>query len=215
MRKHWKWILPLAAVIIVAVIALCWRFAYPRITEYGFDREVSDQEREARLRIVQQAESWLGAREGDELHQEIMDIYNSHEPLAQGYEITHEDNWCAVFGSVAAIQCGMTDIIPTECGCDRQIKLFQALDSWEEADDYVPLPGDLIYYVWKPLEGVEDCNQETDHVGIIVGVAGDQLIVIEGNCADAVRCRVVSINDPVIRGFAIPDYAGYLEEQRA
>lgn len=181
----------------------------------NFPREVSQAEIDLRLEYVNTAKSWLGAKEADGSHRPIIDIYNSHYPLALGYLVTYTDSWCAAYVSAISIECGLTDIIPTECGCDRQIKLFQALDSWEEADDYVPLPGDLIYYVWKPLEGVEDCNQATDHVGIIVGVAGDQLIVIEGNCADAVRCRVVSINDPVIRGFAIPDYAGYLEEQRA
>ena len=205
MRKHWKWILPLAAVIIVAVIALCWRFAYPRITEYGFDREVSDQEREARLRIVQQAESWLGTREGDELHQEIMDIYNSHEPLAQGYEIGLDDDWCAAFGSVAAIQCGMTEIIPTECGCERQIGLFEDWGCWVEDDDYIPLPGDYIFYCWSD-KGVGDCTGWSNHVGIVAGTAGGFIKVIEGNYDDSVKIRYIPVNAKGIRGFGVPDY---------
>lgn len=177
----------------------------------NFPREVSQAEMDLRLQYVNAAKQWLGTKESDGSHKPIIDIYNSHYPLAQGYLVSYTDSWCSVFVSAVSIECNLTDIIPTECGCERQIALFQNCNSWEEADDYIPLPGDIIYYVWNPIEGVKDCNQWADHVGIVLGVAGNQIIVIEGNHYDTVGCRIVSIDDAVIRGFAIPDYAGYLE----
>ena len=205
MKKHLKWIIPLAAVLVVAVLAVCWRFVYPKLIGYGFAREVSQTEREARMAIVNQAESWLGTREGDERHSRILEIYNTHEPLAQGYAVMPEDNWCAAFGSVVAIQCGMTDIIPTECGCQRQIGLFEAMGCWVEEDNYTPLPGDYIFYCWTD-KGFGDSTGWSSHVGIVAGTAGGYIKVIEGNQDDSVKIRYIPVGGAGIRGFGVPDY---------
>ena len=205
MKKHLKWIIPLAAVLVVAVLAVCWRFVYPKLIGYGFAREVSQTEREARMAIVNQAEGWLGTREGDERHSRILEIYNAHEPLAQGYLVTPEDNWCAAFGSVVAIQCGMTDIIPTECGCQRQIGLFEAMGCWVEEDNYTPLPGDYIFYCWTD-KGFGDSAGWSSHVGIVAGTAGGYIKVIEGNHDDSVKARYIPIDGIGIRGFGVPEY---------
>ena len=174
---------------------------------WGFARQVSAGEEALRLEVVQTAESWLGANEKDGTHREIIDIYNAHTPLARGYKVTYEEAWCAAFESVVAIRCGLTDIIPVECGCDPQIALFQELDCWEEADDYVPLPGDYIFYHWDCLE-LEDCMASTDHVGIVVGTAGRFIKVIEGNKDDDVSYRITMVNAPGIRGYGVPNYGG-------
>ena len=117
-----------------------------------------------------------------------------------------EDNWCAAFVSVAAIQSGLTDIIPTECGCQRQIGLWQELGQWEEDDSYEPLPGDIIYYSsGAPLFG--DNTKWSDHVGIVVGTWHGWIKVIEGNYGDMVAYRYIPINAVNIRGYATPDYA--------
>ena len=79
--------------------------------------------------------------------------------------------------------------------------------SREEADDYVPLPGDLIYYHWD-CEEVGDCTCTTDHVGIVVGTAGRFIKVIEGNKENNVAYRYVQLDDPSIRGYGVPNYAG-------
>lgn len=172
---------------------------------WGFAREVDAQEEELRLKVVQTAQSWLGAKEEDGSHQPIVDIYNSHTPLARDYPATYEDSWCSVFASVAAIQSGLTDIIPTECGCEPHIELFQQMDCWEEADDYVPLPGDYVFYHWDCTdEG--DCRAWSDHVGIVVGTAGDFIKVIEGNYGDAVGYHLIRVDDSEIRGFGLPNY---------
>lgn len=172
----------------------------------NFPRKVSEAEMELRMKYVDQAKTWMGAEEADNSHTPIIDIYNSHKPLAMGYAVTYTDSWCSAFASAMSIETGLTEIIPTECGCDRHIALFQNLGSWVEDDSYVPLPGDLIFYTWKTIEGEADCQRASDHVGIVIGVAGDQIMVIEGNNGDGVRSRCVTIDDPVIRGFAVPKY---------
>ena len=172
---------------------------------WGYARTVSHQEEALRNQVVTTAETWLGRNEADGSHRSIIDLYNSHTPLARGYAVTYEDSWCATFCSVVSIQLELTQIIPTECGCERQIELFSELGRWVEDDGYVPLPGDLIYYSSSDL-GVGDCTKWSDHVGIVVGTWGPFIKVIEGNYEDQVTYRILIVNSKGIRGYGIPDY---------
>lgn len=172
---------------------------------WGFARSVSPQEEVLRRQVVSTAESWIGCREADGSHRPIIDLYNNHQPLAQGYAVTYTDSWCATFCSAVAIKLKITEIIPTECGCERQIKLFDAMGRWEENDSYVPLPGDLIYYSSSDL-GVGDCENWSDHVGIVVGTWRSFIKVVEGNYEDQVQYRIIPVDDINIRGYGIPDY---------
>lgn len=174
--------------------------------EYGFDHTVPPAEAIERSQMVHAAEGFLGCNEADGSHKEIIDIYNSHEPLAEGYTVQYDDEWCATFVSAVAIECGYTDVIPTECGCQRQIELFQKMGVWEEADDHLPLPGDIIYYRMDGAPLFGDCTADADHVGIVVGTSGSYIKVIEGNKDDQVAYRYLSVGDSIIRGYAIPAY---------
>lgn len=196
-------------VVIIAVLIslIAGVFLYLQVCDWGFARHVPQTEQLQRLGMVRTAESWLGAKEGFESHEQIVQIYNSHEPLAQGYAVTVDDNWCAAFASAVAIQQGRTDIIPTECGCERQIGLWQNKGRWEENDNYLPLPGDYIYYAWDEGFDFGDCTGWADHVGIVVGTAGPFIKVIEGNRNDMVTYRIIVRGDYRIRGYGLPDYA--------
>lgn len=207
MKKKTKIILiALLSVVMVIGLTLGGIWLYIQNTEYGFEEPLPAEEQALRSALVQSAERWLGCKEEDGSHQPIIDLYNSYEPLAQGYLVQYEDQWCATFVSAAAIDAGLTQIIPTECGCQRQIELFQKLGRWEEADDYKPLPGDIIYYCTDAsLTG--DCTQWSDHVGIVVGTNGNRMKVIEGNYGDQVGYRYLPVNASIIRGFAVPDYS--------
>ena len=121
------------------------------------------------------------------------------------YKVLYTDSWCATFVTAAAMKAGLTDIIPPECGCQRQIGLFQELGRWQEQDTYIPLPGDIIYYAWDE-EPFGDCTGWADHVGIVVGTCWPFVKVIEGNKDDRVDYRIVSIWNPTIRGYALPEY---------
>lgn len=168
-------------------------------------RRNSPEEDALRQKVVETAESYLGCNEADGSHQQIIDLYNSHQPLARDYEVTYTDSWCAAFVSAVSIQCGLTDMIPTECSCQQMIALFDQMGCWEESDGYFPEPGDIIFYAWDDqLWG--DCTGWADHVGIVVDTIGPVIKVIEGNRDDAVAYRYVPINYPTIRGYGLPDY---------
>jgi hypothetical protein len=172
---------------------------------WSYARAVSHQEEALRQQVISTAESWLGCNESDGSHKAIIDLYNSHTPLARGYTVTYQDSWCATFCSAVAIQLELTHIIPTECGCEKQIGLFSDMGRWVEDDGYVPLPGDLIYY--SSLDsGLGDCDAWSDHVGIVVGTWGPFIKVIEGNYENKVQYRILPVNSNGIRGYGIPDY---------
>ena len=199
------WLTAIALVLVFA--AVCAHYLFD---PWGFYWKVSAEEAALRVALVKTAESYLGCREDDGSHRQIIDLYNSHEPLAIGYEVQYTDSWCTAFVSAVAISCELTDIIPTECGCQRQIELFQSLGRWEESDSAIPLPGDLIYYDWN-MEDKGECTGWADHVGIVVGTKWPFIKVIEGNRKDAVGYHYVRLNDVQIRGFAKPDYAGFIQ----
>lgn len=164
-------------------------------------------EYELRRRVLAAAMAWQGKNEADGSHKEIIDIYNAYKPLPVGYKVKYTDEWCATFVSAVFIQCGLTDIAPPECSCERMISLHKALGTWQEKDDHRPDVGDLIFYDWQD-SGSGDCTGWADHVGIVAEVNGDTITVIEGNRADAVGYRTVAVNGKTIRGYALPDYAG-------
>lgn len=163
-------------------------------------------ENELRAKVVAQARSWLGCKESNGSHKKIIDLYNSHKPLARGYPVKYTDAWCSTFASAVAIACGLTDIIPTECGCEKHIQLFKKLGSWEENDAYVPKPADYIFYDWDD-NGVGECTGAADHIGVVETVNGNSMTIIEGNMSNAVGRRNLKVNARYIRGYGVPNYA--------
>ena len=157
-------------------------------------------------KLVDQARAWLGCKEADLSNKEIIDIYNHHEPVARGYKLGYRDPWCAAFVSACAIKTGMTDIIPTECGCGSMVKLFKKIDSWDESDDRIPNVGDIIFFDWDD-SGYGDNKALPGHVGIVEHVSGSTITVIDGNNKDdAVGRRTIKINGRFIRGYGVPKY---------
>ena len=168
-------------------------------------------EAQVRQRVVEAAKAWLGCNEADGSHKQIIDLYNSHKPLARGYKLQYSDAWCAGFVSAVAIKCGLTDIMPTEVGVGNMIDLYRRLGRWKEQDSYVPSPGDVIMYAWGD-SGVGDCTGGASHVGIVAACDGKTITVIEGNKNDAVGYREIAVNGRYIRGFGLPDYASKATE---
>lgn len=166
-------------------------------------------ENELRQKVVSTAKKYLGCNEKDASHRQIIDRYNSHKPLARGYAMKYTDAWCATFVSAVAIELGLTDIMPTECGCPGMIELYKKLGRWQENEAYTPKPGDVIFYDWQ--DGADyaatDNKGSPDHVGIVVSVSGGIVTVIEGNKDDAVAYRTVKVNGRYIRGYGLPNYS--------
>ena len=163
-------------------------------------------ESQLRTQIVDRAKSWAGRKEADGSHREIIDVYNSIDPLPRGYRMTYSDPWCAAFVSACAQVLGLTKTVFPECGCIPMINLYKQHGRWMEDDAYIPQPGDVIFYDWED-SGVGDNVGASDHVGLVTGVDGGVISIIEGNCGNAVRYTARKINSRYIRGYGLPDYA--------
>ena len=163
-------------------------------------------EKELRKKVVDTAKKYHGCKEADGSHKKIINGYNSMKPLPRGYAVKYTDEWCATFVSFIAIKTGLTDIMPRECGCERMIELYKNLGRWKESDSYVPKAGDVIFYDWDD-NGYGDNKGNSDHVGIVVSVSGNNIKVIEGNKGEAVAYRTIAVNGRYIRGYGIPNYA--------
>lgn len=155
--------------------------------------------------ILDIARGWIGRKESNGSHREIIDVYNNHKPLSRGYKVKYTDSWCATFVSACAIKANYTDIIPTECSCNQMIKKFQNMGRWTEDDGHVPHLGDIIFYDWQD-SGKGDNKGSSDHVGIVEKVEGSTITVIEGNKNDAVARRTIKVNGRYIRGYGLPKY---------
>lgn len=171
-------------------------------------------EQELRQMVVSVAKGWLGIKGGTPEHHAIVDAYNAHRPLARSYKLKYTDAWCAGFASAVAVVAGLTDIIPTEVGCEEHIRLFQAMGRWVEDDAYTPQPGDYIFYDWQD-KGQWDNRGYSDHVGIVEKVDGNTITVIEGNKGNAVARRSLKVNGRYIRGYGVPDYAAKAQAMTA
>ena len=160
---------------------------------------------EVRKKFAARAAGYVGVKEGTAGHHAIIDKYNGHKPLARGYKVTYKDAWCATFGSMVAIEAGYTDIIPTECSCNKQIELWKQKGCWCESDAKTPEPGDYIYYDWDD-NGVGDCKGNSDHVGIVEKCEGGVVYTVEGNSSNAVRQRSYTVGDASIMGYGLLAY---------
>ena len=156
-------------------------------------------------KVVTQAQAWVGLKESDKSHKAIIDVYNSHKPLARGYAMKLSDSWCAAFVSSVAIMLGYTDIIPTECSCPKMIDLFKGIGAWVENENRTPNLGDIIFYDWED-NGVGDNKGQANHVGIVEKVTNGKITVIEGNYSDSVKRRTLDVNGKYIRGYGVPKY---------
>ncbi len=187
-------------------------------TIYSIKVTADDRFTEAQLRasIVNSAAEYTGTAKGGAKHVEILNIYNSQNPLPANYKMTVNDPWCAAFATAMAVKVRLNDLIPGECSCSRQIKLWQGMGRWQENDAYVPKPGDYIYYNWSDT-GSGDCKSGSDHVGIVVSVNDKTIKVIEGNRSIGkdkngktiygVGYREIQVNGRYIRGYGLANFA--------
>ena len=164
--------------------------------------------------LIKLAKSWIGKNESDGSFKEIIDIYNSHKPLARSYAVKYTDEWCATTITALAIKCDAVDIIPKECSCEKMIELFKKIGCWVEDENRTPKAGDIIFYDWQD-SGSGDNKGWSDHVGIVEKVSGSTITVIEGNNACSVRRRTIAVNGKYIRGYGVPKYEAETEPKKS
>ena len=155
--------------------------------------------------VLNVARGWLGRNQADGSHKEIIDIYNKHSPLAQGYKVAYSDSWCDAFVSACFIKLGASGIIGgTECGVERHVALFKAAGIWIEDGTITPPPGYIIVFNWD--ESTQPNDGFADHIGIVEFSDAGKVHTIEGNASGAVKRREYAIGDGNIRGYASPMY---------
>ena len=145
--------------------------------------------------------SWLGMSRELQTHIEIIDIYNSHKPLARGYVATYWDDYCDITVSAVFIKLDAVYLIGgTECGVNEHVGIFKRKGIWKGDRSLTPGPGWIIVF---------DFNHDGigDHIGFVDYVNGGTIVTVEGNTANGVvGQRAIQIGDPDIMGYAVPDY---------
>lgn len=151
--------------------------------------------------------SWVGKSRSAGTHHDIIDLYNSHKPLARGYAVTYSDAYCDTTISAVFIKLNAVDLIGgTECGVEAHVALFKKAGIWEEDGTVIPQPGWLIVYNWD--DGSQPNDGYSDHIGMVEKVSGNTITCIEGNMSGGiVGRRNIPIGYGYIRGYAKPKYA--------
>lgn len=159
--------------------------------------------------VVDVMNGWIGLSRAKGTHRPIIDLYNSHKPLARGYEVSYSDAYCDTTVSAAFIKLGATDLIGgTECGVDEHINLFKKAGIWKEDGTITPKVGDIVCYNWD--DATQPNDGYADHIGVVASVnkSAKTFVVTEGNMnGGVVGQRTVKVGWGYIRGFARPKYA--------
>lgn len=95
------------------------------------------------------------------------------------YGYPYRVEWCAIFVSWVADQCGYIDagVIPKFAYCPEGANWFMENGQWQ-GRDYIPAPGDIIFFDWER-------DSVCDHVGIVENCEDGFVYIINGNDGDA------------------------------
>lgn len=116
------------------------------------------------------------------------------------YGLSYRVEWCAIFVSWCADQCGYMDdiVLYKEAGVRPFISWFKDRGLWQD-NSYEPRPGDIIFFDW---EG----DYLGDHVGIVEKVEAGWVYTVEGNSGDRVAQRRYFKGSRPILGYGTPLY---------
>ena len=143
------------------------------------------------------AKSQLGYAESANNYTVVEGETKGYTRYGAWYGIPYGD-WCAMYASFCYHYAGVEGV-PLHCNCPAWINELKELGLFHGEDDYVPGPGDLIFFDWN-------ANGESDHVGLVTEVDGDTVKTIEGNSADSVRYESYALSDNRIQGYgALPE----------
>lgn len=133
------------------------------------------------------------------------DNYNKKGYTRYGdwYGVPYGD-WCAMFVAFCLEYANISeDVFPRDAACDYWVDELIPLGLYAEADEYTPVPGDLIFYDW-------DDDPYAEHIGIVAEVSDDTVTAIEGNTSNMVAYRSYDLDDSCIIGYGMlpenPDY---------
>ncbi|MBQ1520438.1 MAG: CHAP domain-containing protein, partial [Clostridia bacterium] len=117
----------------------------------------------------------------------------------------HMGPWCAMFVSWCARRAGIpADVISNACYArigTANPYYFLNLDFYEK-DQHEPAPGDLAFFDWPNQSG------EWNHVAIVYCVGEGRVYMLEGNTMhNNAEIRAFALDEPIIKGYAVPRYA--------
>ena len=171
-------------------------------TGYVFSFKINVVESGTAEGMLDVMRSWMGYSYYNQKNRGIVDIYNSMDPIPDGYKMQYYDAWCDCTISAAAIVSGNADKIGRNCSVPRHVKIFKDMGIWIEGCKTVPKPGDLIVFNWSPSN-----KNNASHIGIVEKVEGNTITTLEGNMGIGVLGRrTISVGWKYVKGYARPNY---------
>lgn len=154
------------------------------------------------LDVVAIAESQLGYRESTRNYTVWEDdSVHGYTRYGAWYGVPNGD-WCGMFASFCLDYAGVEGV-PYNYGVRPWIEDLSALDLYRTAEEYTPIPGDLVFFDWDRQDGL------SDHVGIVYEViAGSesekaQLKTIEGNSSNCVQFVTYDLDSVELLGYSM------------
>ena len=116
------------------------------------------------------------------------------------YGYNYRVEWCAIFVSWVADQCGYLDagVLPKTAGVRPYVDWFKERGQWQ-GRDFEPTPGDIVFFDWES-DGL------ADHVGIVEKVENGLVYTVEGNTGDRCAERRYTLGAVSIYGYGLPLY---------
>lgn len=157
---------------------------------YGFT--TSQRQQLAELLSDEHRELWgaalgYGTGDGEIVAVALSQVGNvGGQPYWSWYGFSYRVDWCAIFVSWCADQCGYIDTgaMPKFAGCVQGSQWFKDRGRWQDRG-YEPQPGDIIFYDWDDPGGFSGPQDGVpDHVGIVERVENGRVYTVEGNSGD-------------------------------
>ena len=158
---------------------------------YGFNTDQRQQL--AELLSDEYRELWnavlygIGTGSGEIVAVALSQVGNvGGQPYWSWYGFSSRVNWCAIFVSWCANECGYIDagVVPKFAGCVQGSRWFKDRGLWRDKS-YMPNPGDIVFFDWDDSGGYSGAQDGVpDHVGIVERVENDRVYTVEGNSGD-------------------------------
>ena len=190
----------------VLVISVSHKTAQEMAEQLGFDTDQKEQLQE--LLSPEYDDLWnellygiaLGSGNGDLVAVAQSQVGNvGGAPYWSWYGFSSRVEWCAIFVSWCAGQCGLLDsgAVPKFSGCGTGVQWFQSRGQWLPGSA-TPEPGMLIFFKWYGSDALI-----ADHVGIVERVENGRVYTIEGNSNDMVRRNSYPVGYGEIKGYGV------------
>lgn len=190
----------------VLVISVSHKTAQEMAAQLGFDENQKEQLRE--LLFPEYDGLWnellygiaLGGGNGDLVAVAQSQVGNvGGAPYWSWYGFSSRVEWCAIFVSWCAEQCGLLDsgALPKFSGVGTGVNWFQSRGQWLPGSA-TPEPGMLIFFKWYGSDSLI-----ADHVGVVERVENGRVYTIEGNSNDMVRRNSFPVGYGEIKGYGV------------